>query len=102
MRIWTIQPLHINEQLKNGESHRCQFEKSQFQDSEEFHKAYKWMADQMGKRISPPPVGVAYPIWAWHTRDWQHKKPDLDPVICGILQNRMCASSWKYLRMKYY
>lgn len=24
-----------------------------------------------------PPVGVIYPIWAWHTLEWQHKKPDL-------------------------
>lgn len=31
----------------------------------------------MRKRISEPPTGVTYPIWAWHTLEWQHKKPDL-------------------------
>lgn len=95
MRIWTIQPLNIYEQLKNGEAYRCEFEKSQLRDSEEFHKAYKWMADQMKKRISLPPAGAKYPIWAWHTRDWQHKKPDLrssdmrhftEPYVCIELE----------------
>jgi hypothetical protein len=33
--------------------------------------------EQMILRVGPSPEGVKYPIWAWHTWDWQHKKPDL-------------------------
>ena len=35
------------------------------------------MAEQMCKRIGQPPQGVQYPIWAWHTVEWKHAKPDL-------------------------
>lgn len=31
----------------------------------------------MRKWIGEPPVGVIYFIWAWHTLQWRHKKPDL-------------------------
>lgn len=31
----------------------------------------------MKARVGPPPKGVIYPIWAWHTIDWRHQKPDL-------------------------
>lgn len=34
------------------------------------------MDGKAGRRVGEPPVGVIYPIWAWHTLDWQHEKPD--------------------------
>ena len=37
----------------------------------------------MDMRIGKRPKGVSYPIWAWHTRDWQHKKPDLRNIGLG-------------------
>ena len=77
MKVWTVQLLFVYEQLKEGKSFRADFQKSPFEDMEEFHNAYRWMTEQMKKRIGPPPVGVEYPIWAWHTRGWKHKKPDL-------------------------
>ena len=35
------------------------------------------MVAQMEERIGMRPKGVAYPVWAWHTFGWKHKKPDL-------------------------
>jgi hypothetical protein len=37
----------------------------------------------MEYRIGRRPNGVSYPIWAWHTRDWKHKKPDLRNIGLG-------------------
>ena len=31
----------------------------------------------MKERISPPPTGETYPIWAWHTWDSKQKRPDM-------------------------
>ena len=31
----------------------------------------------MKKKIGLPPEQVSFPIWAWHTRNFLHKKPDL-------------------------
>lgn len=42
-----------------------------------FGKAYAWMVEQMKKRIGVPSTGIDLPIWAWHTWDWKHTKPDL-------------------------
>lgn len=40
-------------------------------------RAYDWMADQMGRRIGPAPVGVNYPIWAWYQWEGKRKRMDL-------------------------
>ena len=40
-----------------------------------FH--YDWLVDQMKERIGPPPEGVSYPVWAWHTWREDSKRPDL-------------------------
>ena len=42
-----------------------------------FKESYDWLVSEMEKRIGKRPAGVSYPIWAWHTRDWKYKKPDL-------------------------
>ena len=42
-----------------------------------FVEKYKWLIDQMEKRIGPAPDGVSYPVWAWYIQSWKHKKPDL-------------------------
>ena len=67
---------------------------------------------QMEKRLSPAPEGVDFPVWAWHTRDWQHKKPDLrssdmrhftEPYVCIELEvpdNEVLLSdfdAWHYV-----
>ncbi|MEA5074223.1 MAG: DUF3841 domain-containing protein [Eubacterium aggregans] len=77
IRLWTIQPLAVWEQLQKIGTFRCDANLAKCMKACEFESAYQWMAKQMWKRIGEPPTGVTYPIWAWHTLEWQHKKPDL-------------------------
>lgn len=77
MRLWTIQPEALFEQLKVENVVYCDPSKSEFLVECDFNKAYNWLAEQMKWRIGNPPDGVKYPIWAWHTLNWRHQKPDL-------------------------
>ena len=73
MDLWTIQTEEFYEELrKNGVIHTDP-EKI----DKDFRSAYDWLCAQMRRRLPPPPPGVRYPIWAWHTWDWMHKRPDL-------------------------
>lgn len=40
------------------------------------NRAYRWLCDQMRRRIGPPPEGTRYPIWAWYR---QQGRPDGKP-----------------------
>ena len=71
--IWTIQPEPFYEQLKIEKVFHC----NPALTDEYFRKAYDWLAQQMAVRIGPPPDGILYPIWAWHTIDGKNQKPDL-------------------------
>ncbi len=73
MRIWTIQPETLYEQVKVEKVIHC----NPALTYEYFRKAYDWLAQQMAVRVGPPPDGVLYPIWAWHTIDGKNQKPDL-------------------------
>lgn len=46
--------------------------------------AYGWMADQMQKRIGPPPEGVRYPLWAWY--QWEGRRRPMDLRLSGYAQ----------------
>lgn len=48
-----------------------------------FKDAYNWMAEQMGKRIGPPPKGVKVPIWAWYQWEGKRKRPDMRTHGCA-------------------
>ena len=86
MQLWTIQPIEVHELLEKEGIVICDEKKSPLMqcDAEVFKKGYRWMAEQMRSRIGISPFGVKYPIWAWHTRDWKHKKPDLRG--CGFAE----------------
>ena len=73
MRIWTIQPEALYEKLKIEKVLHC--DPSQLGCG--FGPAYDWLARQMAIRVAPPPEGVHYPFWAWHTIEWKHQKLDL-------------------------
>jgi hypothetical protein len=77
MRLWTIQPETIYALLNSQKVIHCVPLKSVLLTECEFGSSYDWMAAQMKIRIGNPPDGVRYPIWAWHTVDWKHQKPDL-------------------------
>ena len=84
MRLWTVQPAEVWEILKEQGYFICEPEKSDYLSTEwGFKKSYDWLVNQMDMRIGKRPKGVSYPIWAWHTRDWQHKKPDLRNIGLG-------------------
>ena len=75
--LWTIQPLTVWEQLKKNGIFHCDANLAKCMQKCGFESAYQWMAKQMRRRIGEPPAGVVYPIWAWHTLNWRHKKLDL-------------------------
>jgi hypothetical protein len=77
MRLWSIQPERLYEKLKIEKILYCDPLQSELVTECGFGSAYDWLAEQMAIRIGPPPNGVNYPFWAWHTVEWKHQKPDL-------------------------
>lgn len=74
MRLWTIQPPEVVDIIEKTGRFSCEKEKSE--NYRDFHAAYLWLAEQMDARKIYHPEGLILPLWAWHTRDWKHKKPD--------------------------
>lgn len=85
MRLWTIQPVEVWTKLVSDKVFHCDPEKSVLISDADatlsFKEPYDWIVRQMMQRIGEEAEGVKYPIWAWHTRNWEHKKPDLR--CCG-------------------
>lgn len=77
MHLWTVQPEELYEKLKAEKVLRCDPAQSEWVTECGFSTAYDWISEQMKMRVGPPPKGVVYPFWAWHTIDWRHQKPDL-------------------------
>lgn len=77
MKLWTIQPIHVYQLILETGAYRCETEKCQYLHVPAFDTAYRWLAEQMRERIGPPPDGTEFPVWAWHTWDWKHIKPDM-------------------------
>ena len=79
MRLWTIQPIEVWEEMNRLGYYVCNPKKAIYISDKEvsFKESYDWLIPEMEKRIGKRPNGVSYPVWAWHTRDWQYKKPDL-------------------------
>ncbi len=94
MRLWTIQPLAVDEIIRKNGYYVCDISKSPYSLAcESFKKAYDWMNEQMAKRIGPMPEDVTYPIWAWHSWDFKHVKPDLRRTEFRVIED----SSFNYL-----
>ena len=81
MRLWTIQGIEIYKQLVANGLAYCT--KPNVSDDKEFMRAYRWMADQMRRRIGEPPIkGIEFPIWAWFQFDSVKKKiPPRSPLV---------------------
>lgn len=83
MILWTIQDLAIWEQLEEKGRYTASDELIEFPESEDDARnhanyAYRWLANQMAKRIGLPPEGTTYPIWAWYKQqDQADGKPDM-------------------------
>jgi hypothetical protein len=77
VRLWTIQPIEVLTEIESKGFFICNDTLSENLQDENFVKAYNWLVTEMEKRIGVKPKDVTYPIWAWHTEEWKHKKPDL-------------------------
>lgn len=75
--LWTFQPFDIYRQLQEEGRYICDPTKSNFQINDKWHQAYTWLIEQMIFKIGPSPSDIKCPIWAWHTLNWEHRKPDL-------------------------
>ena len=75
MRLWTIQGIEINEQLQREGVAFCS--KPYWSNEPDFMRAYRWMADQMKKRIGEPPMKeIIFPMWGWYQYNCaKSKKP---------------------------
>lgn len=80
MRLWTIQPVEVYREIEKNGYYVCDIEQARAR-SEYFDvcfkDAYDWLVEKMKEKIGEPPVGVEYPVWAWHTYDWKRKSSDL-------------------------
>ena len=79
MRVWTIQPVDVMEEINRKGFYVCNPDKAMYISDPEvsFKDSYDWLVKEMYKRVGSAPSGVSYPVWAWYSRDWKHKKPDL-------------------------
>ena len=82
MKLWTIQPPEILKIIEETGSFICDKNKSFY--GEDFKNPYKWMIKHMDLHCIPRPDDVSLPIWAWHTWNWKHKKPDFRMLGLGI------------------
>lgn len=83
MRLWTIQPKEVYEQLINNGYVTCDPTLAHNIVDNSFTKAYKYIVKLMQSRGIVKPSNVDYPIWAWHTYNWKHHKPDLRTLKFG-------------------
>lgn len=82
MKLWTIQPVEVMDIINTTGIFRCDEDKSD--NFKDFHDAYLWLVKQMDAKNIKHPADVELPLWAWHTRNWEHKKPDLRNIGYGI------------------
>ena len=79
MILWTLQPKSAWEALEILGVFRCQRDKSfNLTKRDSLEKPYQWMMDRMRERIGEPPAGVTYPVWAWHTWEFERRAPDVN------------------------
>ena len=78
MKLWTIQPAEIYNQIINEGHYRFDDKISENTAwRNECPEAYDWLVSKMIKRIGPPPKGIISPVWAWYIHNFKRKKPDL-------------------------
>lgn len=86
MRLWTVQPLEAVEILERDGVFTC--DECLSINWGDFHDAYVWLVDEMDNRNIHHPEGLTLPLWAWHTRNWKHKKPDFRTIGLGCPGHR--------------
>ena len=79
MRLWSIHPISVWEEIQTKGYYRCDPNKAEliYDDDVSLKAQYLWLVDKMKARVGDPPDDVQYPVWAWYIYDGVHKKPDL-------------------------
>jgi hypothetical protein len=75
LRLWSIQTVNIWDILQQQDVFRS---RADGLPDQHFERPYRWMAEQLARRIEAAPSGCRWPIWAW--QQWQdslRQKPDL-------------------------
>lgn len=75
MILWTIQSKAAYESLCEKGTLIAGKEHTIFESH--YEPAYRWMIEQMNRRIGPAPKGAMYPIWAWYQWEGERKRPDM-------------------------
>ena len=93
MRLYTVQPKEVWEQIKSGQDFICDKKKSEYLDETDisnrgFINGYNWLVKQMNKKIQNPDK-IEYPIWAWYKREGINEYPDLNGL--GLGYNEPCV-----------
>ncbi len=85
MKLWTLQPLSIMEEIQQNGSYRCRKDLSfNLSKRDSLDAQYHWLMERMEQRIGRAPEGVAYPVWAWHT--WEGKRQCPEPDSAAFLR----------------
>lgn len=72
MRLWTIQPEEVYEQILRDGKYILDEDKSS--NCKDFNQAYSWLKKQMDIKGIKNDNNL---LWAWHTFNGKHHKPDL-------------------------
>lgn len=79
MKLWTMQPASLLNEIEKNGVFRCDESKSFNLTKENSLKPqYNWLINQMEQKIGKRPDGVKFPIWAWHTWEFKRQMPDPD------------------------
>ena len=91
MLLWTVQPVEVYEKILKTGRYVCDGRKT----DKFFRDRYKCRSKVCPWWGRGPPKNVTYPVWAWHTRDFKRKKPDLryseygrhgDKMVCLTIE----------------
>ena len=76
MTLYTIQPLHLYENLI---LHKSLLNTGDFINdyTKEFLDSYNWMVEQMLRYGLSKPKNAHYPFWAWYKYSSEKNKPEL-------------------------
>ncbi|MBQ9066230.1 MAG: DUF3841 domain-containing protein, partial [Clostridia bacterium] len=79
MTLWTVQPATALDEIRETGRFVCDRSRSfNLTKPDHLDAPYQWLIRQMEERIGPRPDGVEYPIWGWHTWEFEHRAPDPD------------------------
>ena len=84
MILWTTQQKEFYDELMQNGFAFCR----QLSDlGKDMELAYRWMSDQMRKRIGEPPLPeIQYPVWAWYqygSGKWRKPPLSEEALSCG-------------------